>query len=54
METEQKIRRLVKRWAYLNEYGEQAQCMNVNEVNSLIAELTELFEKPSKKRKARS
>lgn len=53
MATEQQIRKVVERWAYLNEYGEQARTMNVNEVNSLITELAELPEKPAGERRVR-
>jgi hypothetical protein len=43
MTTEERIRALLERYAYI-ENGEQMQCMNVNEVDGLVAELAELVD----------
>jgi len=43
--TEQQIRKIVTRYLSLNEYSEQMECLNANDVNSLITELAEASNK---------
>jgi len=52
MSTEERIKELLERYAYI-ENGEQMQCMNINEVDGLIAELAELVNEPSRGKRRR-